>query len=140
MPPLRERPEDIEALAEFLLARWRDEHGGEALEITPEARAALRAYRWPGNVRELRNVLERAAVLSPSGVIDAKHLDLRAPEGTDHPPGALRPLREVEREHIAAVLKAVGGKRAKAAEILGIGRTTLYEKIRRLGLEGGEGS
>ena len=158
LPPLRQRREDIPELARALLASL---HTGAAQspELAPDAVARLQAHDWPGNIRELRNVLERAVLLTESVVLHASDLPLGQGAGqaeqaleapTAHTPEAerwqrhnsegaagpyLRPLAEVEREHIARVLEAVGGNVAEAAQILKVPRSTLYQKIRQLGLK-----
>jgi transcriptional regulator with GAF, ATPase, and Fis domain len=144
LPPLRDRRDDIVPLAEALLLR-----SGRKWRLTEAAQDALRMYSWPGNVRELRNVLERAMILADGDRIDATDLALRPDRGglsvsaTDstvilEPANVLRRLEEVEKEHIKAVLDATEWNKVRAAEILGIGRTNLYEKIRLFGLKPGE--
>jgi DNA-binding NtrC family response regulator len=139
VPPLRERPEDLEALTDALLAMAAEEAGRPGLALTEAARAALAAHPWPGNVRELRNRLARAAVLAEGPRIAPADLFPDAP-----PPAAqgetLAEAREAaEREHIRRVLARCGGRVGEAARVLGIGRTTLWERLRRLGLAAGEG-
>jgi len=128
LPPLRERKGDILPLAEHLLARIGEDLGRRGLSLSAEARAALLGRDWPGNVRELRNVLERAAILSDGTELSAEHL---AAPGA---PPATSTLREAERAAIAAALAATGGHRKQAAERLGIGERTLYDKIKEYGL------
>jgi two-component system, NtrC family, response regulator AtoC len=132
LPPLRERSGDILPLAETLLARIGRELGRPGLTLGVDARRAVAQGRWPGNVRELANALERAAILADGPELRAADLGpaarARPPEGD---PGS---LSHVEREAIARVLTEVGGNRKKAAERLGIGLRTLYEKLKRYGL------
>ena len=102
--------------------------------LTPEAANLLLRYPWPGNVRELENALERAVALARSDRIGVD--DLPPEIGTAIPVVGLtgdevRPLAEVERDYIAAALRASGGNRAKAAERLGIGVATLYRKLKQ---------
>jgi two-component system NtrC family response regulator len=130
--PLRERLEDIPALAEFFLGRLCPGNG--TCRLTKRAMQLLLAYAWPGNVRELQNVIERGIILSETGVITERELpgDLLASSreaAHDHP---FAPLAELEKEHILRVLRFVGGSRSKAAEILGIGRKTLYRKLKSI--------
>jgi DNA-binding NtrC family response regulator len=126
VPPLRDRVPDIPLLAEHFL-------GGRP--IAREAMHALASYPWPGNVRELRNALERATALARAGEITAEDLPprIRAAAGTvDRVSDASRrglPLRELEREYILEVLRKTGGNKSRAAEILGLDRTTLYRKL-----------
>jgi transcriptional regulator with PAS, ATPase and Fis domain len=125
IPPLRDRPEDIANLA----ARFLESRAGPARRLSVGAIERLRAHRWPGNARELRNVLERAALRSSAETIGAEELgELTAI--TRSPPPLARTLREVEAEHVKRVLDSVDWNKARAAEILGIGRPTVYEKIR----------
>jgi two-component system response regulator AtoC len=124
--------------------------------LSPAALAALMAYPWPGNVRELRNVIERAAMLAESDVISARDLGLPGVRDTPAPPaldsaamaaavttpaaGPLGPdgeavrLDDVERLHIVRVLAQAGGSRTRAATMLGISRSTLWERGKRYGL------
>jgi transcriptional regulator with PAS, ATPase and Fis domain len=124
LPPLRERPRDIPLLVGHLVAG-----AAAALEtaesvVSPEALDRLTRYSWPGNVRELENCLTGAVVQASGGVIRPEHLALAAPAATAAP-SPLRPLDEVEREHVARVLEAVGGHKGRAAEALGVSRPRL---------------
>jgi len=133
LPPLRDRPGDLDVLVEHLLARIAPELGQRRIELEEAARARLRGYAWPGNVRELSNVLERAAILSGGGRIRAGDLSLGSVPAAGAP--ALGgTLADLEREAIRQALEATGGHRKRAAERLGIGLRTLYEKIKQLGL------
>ncbi len=133
VPPLRERREDLEPLARMFLQG----EGHASGELTAAARRTLETYRWPGNVRELVNAMRHGAALSRGGPVDVGHL----PDDVVHPLARpvgdepLRPLAEVEREHVVRVLEACGGRQGDAARVLGIGRTTLWRKLRGLGLE-----
>jgi DNA-binding NtrC family response regulator len=140
VPPLRERAEDLDALADALLARAAAEAGRGGLSLSPAARAALHAHPWPGNVRELRNRLARAAVLGEGPDLAPGDLFPGA-AWADAPPGTLLEAREAaEREHIRRVLARCGGRVGEAAKVLGIGRTTLWERARRLGLTAEDGA
>ncbi|MGM0577960.1 MAG: sigma-54-dependent transcriptional regulator [Myxococcota bacterium] len=134
LPPLRERREDIVPLAEHLLARIGRQVGRPGLALDDGAREALRTRDWPGNVRELANALERAAILADGPTLTAAHL-AGAPSASTRP-SAPRPttLADLEREAVREALDAVGGNRRKAAERLGIGERTLYDKLKRYGL------
>jgi transcriptional regulator with PAS, ATPase and Fis domain len=124
IPPLRERPADVEPLARRFL-----EPSGATL--SPEALAVVTAYRWPGNARELRNALERAALLcGPSRVIAPEHLpaEVRAPGAA----GSDTPLTGSERERIEEALRRCAGNQTHAARMLGISRRTLVNRLREL--------
>lgn len=129
VPPLRERQEEITSLALQLLGElaMRGSHG-RSVELSVEAQKALRQYEWPGNVRELRNALERALILSRGETILVRHLpqELRGP---DVRADVTDKLEDVERLHLNRVLASVAGNRTKAAEMLGISRSTLKRKL-----------
>jgi DNA-binding NtrC family response regulator len=138
IPPLRNRIEDIIPLAEHYLARFARGAGHRVPSLTPTARAALREHGWPGNIRELRNRLERALGLSAG----MSQIGVQAifPEQVllDQPKERVASLAEAreraERQHIEGALSQTHGEIAKAAALLGISRTTLWDKMRRLGL------
>jgi two-component system response regulator HydG len=140
LPPLRERKEDIPLLSSFFLTREVEKHEGiEEASVSEESLEALMIYDWPGNVRELENALERAVVVSGSPIIEPGHLPDRVVEAPtprlveDTPPP--NPVMEViERAYIEWVLRAEGGNKSKAAEVLGIDPSTLYRKLNRYGL------
>lgn len=122
VPPLRDRGDDVLLLADhFLPSGWR---------FSPAARAALRSHGWPGNVRELSNVVHRGAALA--GDSDIEPADLGLAPGVEAPEDLLA-RREVDA--IREALRRVGGNKTQAAAILGIARSTLYEKIRLYGLD-----
>lgn len=131
IPALRERPDDILELAYYFLGELNRALGTEVEGFEPTATDLLRAYAWPGNARELRNVMERALILARSGSIGPHHLpaDLRQPifsRGS----AELKALSEIECDHIVRVLEATGGNIKRAAEVLEVSRTTLYNKIK----------
>ncbi len=132
LPPLRERRRDIVPLAQALLIGVGRDLGLRSLTLTADAEAALSAGDWRGNVRALRNALERAAILANGGRIDAA-LVMAGPVGREPAAaaGVDGTLEEVERRAILAALEAVDGNRRKAADQLGIGLRTLYEKLKR---------
>lgn len=156
LPPLRDRVGDIPALAEHFLARFAAELKKQILGFTPEAVELLCRYAYPGNVRELQNVVERAAVLCRGQRIEAADLPSNlgepgAPAGVGQ--GAAGPsddaspwipvsldeaLREPERRILLKALKANQWNRQRTAEQLRINRTTLYKKMKALGLESGD--
>jgi DNA-binding NtrC family response regulator len=132
LPPLRERREDVELLAEHFVARLNQRYGFSR-RLGPEAMALLRSHAWPGNVRELLHVVESAAVVGEGPEILPRHLPaaLRGsvvpapPEAAE----ALATLQELERAHIERALRATGGHRGHAARILGISERSLYRKL-----------
>jgi transcriptional regulator with GAF, ATPase, and Fis domain len=137
LPPLRERPTDILPTARALLAEIVRELKRPSLALSSGAARRLQEHHWPGNVRELRNALERAAILADGDTLREDHLWL---EGVPRPAGPaptveLKPLAELEREAIMRTLEAVGGNRRRAAEVLGIGERTLYDKLKRYGVD-----
>ncbi len=134
LPSLSERPEDIPRLAEVLLERACRALGRAALTLEPDAEALLATTRFTGNIRELSNVLERSAIMAEGDVIGVNDLMLiqRAVSGAG---GAVPTMEEVEREAIRRALLHFGGNRRKAAEHLGIGLRTLYEKLKTYGLK-----
>jgi DNA-binding NtrC family response regulator len=130
VPPLRERPEDILPLAESLLVTLAAAAGRRAPSLAESTREHLKRMPWPGNVRQLRNALERAMILSDSPVLGP---ELFAPEPAARGASAAidHSLEGLERRAIEQALAAVGGNRRAAAERLGIGLRTLYEKLKR---------
>ncbi|MHC4942663.1 MAG: sigma 54-interacting transcriptional regulator [Planctomycetota bacterium] len=131
VPPLRDHPEDIPELVEHLLAQL----AGEAtLRVSYKGMNRLRAYHWPGNVRELRNVLEREIILTEGAELSMENMTPPSLSGGGMVgPGAS--LKQAEKVHIARVLRSVGWNKKAAAEILGIGRPTLYDKIKQYGIQ-----
>ncbi len=138
LPPLRDRRGDLIPLARTLLGRVGPAVRGQLLTLGADAEKKLLAWHWPGNVRELANVLERAAILAESGTIRADDIWLeaggKAPAAAASPAGP-RPLVELERDAISQALETVGGNRRRAAELLGIAERTLYDKLKRYGID-----
>jgi len=130
LPALRERPADILPLAEVLLADAARRLQRPGLTLSEEARRRLMAAPWPGNIRELANVLERAAILTEDGLIEAMHLSVEPPLEMQPAPLGRWTLAQLEQQAIEQALKEVGGNRRQAAERLGIGLRTLYQKLR----------
>ncbi len=141
VPPLRERPEDIPILAGHILETLAPRSGHARVAISEDAGEALASYSWPGNIRELRNVLERAVLLSGGSVLTRRDLRFEPAEpkaeAVADPDGLNRTLLEVERAHIERVLRAEGGRVQAAAKRLGIPRSSLYQKIKKLGIVAG---
>jgi DNA-binding NtrC family response regulator len=142
IPPLRERPEDIDGLVDWFLAHLPQELKKKPVELDPAARERLQSYDWPGNVRELRNCLERAIILSEDGRITEKHLRL-APDVPTEPLPAEARLQEVrdraartaERVWLARALERARGDRTEAAAALGLTARKLEAKLREHGLD-----
>jgi two-component system response regulator FlrC len=132
LPPLRERRGDLLPLAETLLASISAELGRAQLSLDDEARERILQGAWPGNVRELANALERAAILAEGGVVRGEDLRVSVTLPAAGPGG--RTMEEIERDAIRRALDEVGGHRRRAAERLGIGERTLYDKLRRYGI------
>jgi DNA-binding NtrC family response regulator len=143
LPPLRERREDIPLLAQAFLREFNRERGKQIGDFSDDVRGVFDSHSWPGNVRELRNVVERAVVFCRDSRITPEHLPpgLRDAPTAPPPTSPARPAeplrRAVERaevETIRATLAATEGRRNDAAEILGISRKTLWEKIKAYGI------
>ncbi len=139
MPPLRDRPTDVELLAEHFLKRFTRETGRKIRGFTPEALDKLRGYRWPGNVRELKNVIERAVALGTGPLIDVpdiwlSELDAGLPV-MGVAAGGYNPesLEDLEKRHILDTLRHTDWNKSQAAAILGIERSTLDRKIKIYG-------
>jgi DNA-binding NtrC family response regulator len=143
VPPLRERRDDIPLLAMAFLREFAGENGKPVEGFDPKARQAIYAHSWPGNVRELRNCIESAVVMARGGLVGLDDLppsirssgeerDLRIPAGSS--------LADAEKILIRETLAAQGGNKSRTAEILGIGRKTLYQKIEDYGLDPGAAS
>jgi DNA-binding NtrC family response regulator len=138
VPSLRERADDIAYIADDLLDGATARLGLSAPPaISPDAMVVLRAHRWPGNVRELENTLLRAAISAGGKTIEPKHLPKVLVARASLVPKAIQPTRtlaEVERAHILAVFEAHGRHVEKAAVALGIGRASLYRRLREYGV------
>ncbi len=143
VPPLRHRPEDIIELAQFFLKKFNSETGRKINDFSKEVKEQLVRYRWPGNVRELKNVVERAVVLAPGTEIELEELlltniatasesqmDFRSLANQYVPES----LSEIERRHIASTLTETDWNKSRAAQILGIERSTLDRKINKYGI------
>lgn len=131
LPPLRECADDILPLAEFFLAQFCEQNDKRITGFTPSAVKRLKNYRWPGNVRELRNTVRSAALLSMTGTIDETDLDLPSTRGMES--YALK-VEQEERTRIVKALEAAKYNKALAAELLRISRPTLYEKMKKYGI------
>jgi DNA-binding NtrC family response regulator len=143
IPPLRERPEDIDPLVDWFLGHLPQELGKKGIRIAPAARERLRSYGWPGNVRELRNCLERAIILADGGVIEERSLRL-TPEGAEAPAQSgdetLEQVRErgaraAERMWLARALEKAKGDRTAAALESGLTRRKFEAKLKEHSLD-----
>jgi two-component system response regulator AtoC len=139
IPPLRERPEDIPELADAFLKRTCDRMGiARPMSFHADAMRALIAYRWPGNVRELENAVERALVTSKGRVLTEEDFAFLRPASEAAPGWSVPthlPLSDVEKAVIAATLRRNDGNVKETALVLGIDRSTLYDKLKRYGIE-----
>ncbi|KLU61170.1 nitrogen fixation protein VnfA [Peptococcaceae bacterium CEB3] len=141
LPPLRERKDDIPALAAHFLNKYGQQFDNPLLTLAPGTLNLLQAYDWPGNVRELQNVLERASILSDGRDIDPQHLPApfrREEEHTGTVPEGSGRLKEavskLERELMASALTKANGNRSQAMRALGISRRAFYDKLKRYNL------
>jgi formate hydrogenlyase transcriptional activator len=133
IPPLRERREDIPRLVRAVVEEFQKRMGKEIESIPRKTMQALQSYSWPGNVRELRNMIEHAMILSKG-----KTLDVQVPKRASSETDATGSLKDMERRHMVAVLEKTGWRIAGqggAAEVLGIKRTTLQAKMKKLGIK-----
>ena len=136
VPPLRDRPDDIVPIAEHFLKRFARETGRKVKGFTPAAVAKLRGHAWPGNVRELRNAVERAVALGTETTVDVG--DVWLPSLHEITPAiAFEPvsIEEMEKRHVAAMLNHTDWNKTRAAELLGIERSTLDRKIKAYDLK-----
>ena len=135
LPPLRQRKEDIPLLTQHFIERLDAELERKVEGLTAEAMELLMRHDWPGNIRELRNTLERAIVVASGHLIQAKDLGLALSAASAPSAGEetspLASLDDVERAHVARVLRAAGGNVSQAARVLGIDRVTLYAKMKK---------
>jgi transcriptional regulator with PAS, ATPase and Fis domain len=138
VPPLRERPVEIELLAALFARQLAKRMNVAAPPLSPEALAALRRYHWPGNVRELRNAIEHAVVLAEGGSVGLEHLpdSVRKPGSQAGAATGMRSqIADMERKAITEALDAEDGNQTRAARRLGISRRALLYKLERLGLK-----
>ena len=137
IPPLRERPEDVLTIADHYLAKFVAAMGRKVTGFSEKARELMLSYSWPGNVRELANAVERAMVVCREGEIKPEHLPIAADTTKALSMESMNklPLREIERRHIESVLRAQDYNISQTARVLGIDRVTLYNKMRRYGIE-----
>jgi PAS domain S-box-containing protein len=136
IPPLRERREDIPLLVDHFIGRFNRLRGRAVTGVTAEVMSALMGHDYPGNVRELENIIEHAFVLCRSGMIGMRHLpdSFRPVEGAQHP-AETASLAELEGRYLIEALRRNGWNRERTARELGMHKTTLWRKIKRLGIE-----
>jgi DNA-binding NtrC family response regulator len=134
VPPLRERGDDLLLLARILLARIAQDVGRPGLTLSEGAERAIAGHPWPGNVRQLRNSLERAVLLAAGPELAPDDVLPPAAAAPAAAGGPLVSLREMERRHIEAVLHAAEGVVPRAAEVLGLSRSALYDRMRKHGI------
>src|SRR5574343_205890 len=153
IPALRQRPDDIVAIARHFVVEHGGRFGRTGMSLSPAAEAVLTAYRWPGNVRELENVIQRALIMAAGSCIGPEALNLAPRPSTEASPvlpaaeaeaqsgltekeKRVDKMKELEREHIMSTLAEVGGSRKKAIELLGISERTLRYKLQQYRDEG----
>ncbi|UCD93575.1 MAG: sigma-54-dependent Fis family transcriptional regulator [Candidatus Zixiibacteriota bacterium] len=130
VPPLRERGDDILLLVRHFASKFAREAGKQTPNFTDKALRALRSYSWPGNVRELENLMQRLVIMTEEKTLDVPDLPSLMRFAVSAENGLNRTLTEIETEHIQNVLAGVGGNKTRAAEILGIDRKTLRQKLK----------
>lgn len=156
LPPLRDRKGDVKALAQHFLRKYARRNARAATELSNEAIAKLEAYAWPGNARELENVIERAAILARGDVVLPEHLAFSVKSAPRSPLPSAPPIESqpapssdpdarskdldseldaIERRELLAALARCNGNKAEVARSLGVQRTTLYYRLKRLGIE-----
>ena len=135
LPKLADRKEDLPLLQRYFVENFSMQYDRHISGITRRAQALLARYHWPGNVRELENVLGNACMMVEGSVIDVKDLPLhlrKVPEHSDD--NQLLSMEDVQERHLLRVLEQVGGDKSRAAEVLGIARSTLYNMLARIAL------
>ncbi|MDO9081509.1 MAG: sigma 54-interacting transcriptional regulator, partial [Desulfuromonadales bacterium] len=138
LPPLCERGGDVIILAEHFITRYAAEMGRPKIGASSSFMTALTKYRWPGNVRELKNVIERALILAEGEEVTVDHLpaelrnSLPIAINSSSPPTQMPTLQQIEDEHIRAVLRFTGNNHSRSATILGVSRSTLLAKLKKL--------
>jgi DNA-binding NtrC family response regulator len=135
LPPLRERREDILPLANAFLKRFSSQANRDITGFSPEAAERLRMFDWPGNVRQLQNEVQRAVLLCEEKVVDGSDLSITSVTNEANGDTSFTLLEGVERNTIIQMLKETGGNKLETAKRLGIGRQTLYNKIKAYGIE-----
>ncbi|HOX47154.1 MAG TPA: sigma 54-interacting transcriptional regulator [Myxococcota bacterium] len=137
LPPLRERGDDIVAIAKYLLQKFAEEFGSRARGFSPSALAGMRKYHWPGNIRELENRLKKAVVLADKALISAEDMDIRAEDFAPILPLA-QAKDDFQARYINEVLARNNGNRTKTARDLGVDPRTIFRHLEKMGAEGDE--
>ena len=136
LPPLRDRKEDIDLLAEYYLELFSAKYGKAGIKITEDALQKLKQYYWPGNIRELAHIIERAVIFCKNGSVTSDDFILRNKPvnvvQTDEP--SIK-VEDYEKKAISRAMDKFNGNLSKAAEEIGMARSTLYRKIARFGIE-----
>ncbi|HWY78018.1 MAG TPA: sigma-54 dependent transcriptional regulator, partial [Verrucomicrobiae bacterium] len=135
LPPLRDRREDVIPLATAFLKRYAAQANRDLIGFSDEAAERLRSFDWPGNVRQLQNEVQRAVLLSEGKTVEAADLSITSPASEVTGDTSFTLLEGVERNTIVQMLKETGGNKLETAKRLGIGRQTLYNKIKAYGIE-----
>ncbi|MBA3904675.1 MAG: sigma-54-dependent Fis family transcriptional regulator, partial [Rhodocyclaceae bacterium] len=135
IPPLRERKGDAVLLANAFVKRFAEEQKRGGMVLGDDAIGAIDSYAWPGNVRELENCIKRAVIMADGLRITAADLGLQADDAELELLNLRQVREEAERRAVVRVLSRVGGNVAKAADVLGISRPTLYDLMHRFGLK-----
>lgn len=132
IPPLRDHSEDIPHLVQHFLAKYAGKFEKNISAVHPSAMDSMVNYPWPGNVRQLQNFIERAVILSRGTFLEPPLEELTTSNGQARPEPVT--LKDVERAHISRILEKTNGQLAGAAALLGIPRSTLFYRVRRLGI------
>ncbi|MBE0618270.1 MAG: sigma-54-dependent Fis family transcriptional regulator [Proteobacteria bacterium] len=135
LPPLKDRVEDIPELVRFFVAKYAAKSMKRFREVSPSFLAVLSSYDFPGNIRELENIVQRAVVIEDSEVLRPSSLPAYLLKNQPGEQKRFPTLAELERDHVALVLRACGDRKAQASDILGIDRKTLYRKLKQFGLD-----
>jgi DNA-binding NtrC family response regulator len=136
LPPLRARGDDVLLLVRHFVEKYAAQSGKKPPRLSDASLEALRSYHWPGNIRELENLIQRLVVMVDDETVDVADLPSLMHERIASGDHVQRSLAQVEAEHIRAVLAHVEGNKTRAAEILGIDRKTLRQKLKSHGLGG----
>lgn len=134
LPPLRERPEEIETLAQAFVKEFGDRYEKTSLSLSDAAVSLLKRQSWPGNIRQLRHAMEKAVIMCDADVISPQDFDFSNPAGAHTNPVTSGTLADMEKAMIESAMSACGGNLSAVASRLGITRQTLYNKIRKFGI------